>query len=569
MKGITRFLKGKSIKGKLNFVVRFMIVMMAVMGIAAGIGAFELRAQTHELTDNWIVANNIIAELDYMTSEYRLKQYGHICATTEEDQAAYEKLLVEIEAEIDVLAEEYSKTITTETDQEYFDLANAAWTRYKNATGDELLALSNAGKVEEAGNMMTGEAQDAFNEFQEHFDTLLAFNHEGSDSAAARAEEVFYGVIVLVILLTVLAAIASLVIAKTIIKGIVNPINELVDVAKEMTQGNLSAMAEYESKDEMGVLAEAMRTTVITLHDYVQEISDTLLEIAKGDLTKEFGQITDYLGDFASIKESFVYILKEFNATLDNIQQESKQVDSGSNDIAMAANDLATGTNEQAAAVEKLTSTINAVTDMAEEAAKEAEESYRNMMESVKDAEIERVKMQELQDEMARIKEISHEIEEIITTIEEIASQTSLLSLNASIEAARAGDSGRGFAVVADQIGKLATDSAQAVVDTKALIEKTIEEIDKGNEVTETAALGFEKIIKDMETFAEVSKKNSETSTSQAQALREVESGIESISSVTQANAAASEECSAISQELAARAEELDGLVKRFTLFSN
>ena len=186
---------------------------------------------------------------------------------------------------------------------------------------------------------------------------------------------------------------------------------------------------------------------------------------------------------------------------------------------------------------------------------------------SVKNAETEKKQMQELQEEMARIKEISNEVEAIIGTIEEIASQTSLLSLNASIEAARAGEAGRGFAVVADQIGKLATDSAQAAVNTKELIYKTIEEIDKGNKITVDAVDGFEKIIEELQKFARISQENSEVSTTQAQALGQVEEGIEQISEVTQANAASSEECSAIGQELAARATELDSLVKKFVLY--
>ena len=175
--------------------------------------------------------------------------------------------------------------------------------------------------------------------------------------------------------------------------------------------------------------------------------------------------------------------------------------------------------------------------------------------------------MQELQEEMARIKEISNEVEAIIGTIEEIASQTSLLSLNASIEAARAGEAGRGFAVVADQIGKLATDSAQAAVNTKELISKTIEEIDKGNKITVDAVEGFQRIIEELQKFATISQQNSEVSMTQAQALEQVEEGIEQISEVTQANAASSEECSAISEELAARATELDSLVKKFVLY--
>ena len=89
----------------------------------------------------------------------------------------------------------------------------------------------------------------------------------------------------------------------------------------------------------------------------------------------------------------------------------------------------------------------------------------------------------------------SKEIGNIITDIEDIASQTNLLSLNASIEAARAGEAGKGFAVVADQIGKLAADSAKSVVNTRDLIDKTLVEIEKGNTITRTTADAFNQII--------------------------------------------------------------------------
>ena len=190
---------------------------------------------------------------------------------------------------------------------------------------------------------------------------------------------------------------------------------------------------------------------------------------------------------------------------------------------------MAAGTSEQASAVEELTATITTVANMAENAAKEAESAYNEMLESVNEAQQERLQMKELQEEMTRIREISNQIVAIVTTIEEIASQTSLLSLNASIEAARAGDAGKGFAVVADQIGKLATDSAQAVVNTKKLIGETLEKIENGNRVTEETAVGFERIISELEKFAESAKANSEISKAQAQSLSQVEDGIEQI----------------------------------------
>ena len=204
---------------------------------------------------------------------------------------------------------------------------------------------------------------------------------------------------------------------------------------------------------------------------------------------------------------------------------------------------------------------------MAETSATKAEGAYQNVQVSVRNAQNEKVQMQQLEKEMLHIKEISSEIENIIASIEDIASQTNLLSLNASIEAARAGEAGRGFAVVADQIGKLATDSAQAAVTTKDLIEKTIQEIDKGNKITADTAKAFDGIIEGMQEIANIARTNAETSQTQAQALKQVEEGIEQISAVTQRNAASSEESSAISEQLAGKAMELDKLVNRFKLY--
>ena len=134
--------------------------------------------------------------------------------------------------------------------------------------------------------------------------------------------------------------------------------------------------------------------------------------------------------------------------------------------------------------------------------------------------------MNELLTEMEYITEISKEIGNIITDIEDIASQTNLLSLNASIEAARAGEAGRGFAVVADQIGKLAADSAKSAVNTRELIDKTLVEIEKGNTITRTTAGSFNQIIEDMKSFAELAENTMEKANSQAESLEQIGQGI-------------------------------------------
>ncbi|MBO5352363.1 MAG: MCP four helix bundle domain-containing protein [Lachnospiraceae bacterium] len=395
--------------------------------------------------------------------------------------------------------------------------------------------------------------------------SIYAVGEDYKNSSATTAYVMIAVGVILLILITSIAVGLT----RIMTKSIAEPVAQIEAAAKQLRVGDLSHgnAITYESEDELGVLAKNMKESINILDGYVKDICMNFEKVAKGDLSQDFDLIIDYLGDFASIKSSFVVILKEFNETLRQMKETSAQVDHGSEEVAGAANDLATGTSEQASAVEELTATIATVSSMADEAAKQAEVAYGNMMEAVTEAQEEKAQMQELQAEMIRIKEISSEIEAIVTSIEEIADQTSLLSLNASIEAARAGDAGRGFAVVADQIGKLATDSARAVVDTKELISKTVEEIDKGNKVTEKTAAGFERIIRELENFAESAKANSEVSRTQSMALQQVEEGVDQITLVTQQNAASSEECSAISEELAARATEMDSLVGRFTLY--
>ena len=567
MKKFVESMKDRSVKWKLNLMVKVSIILMSLLGVGALFGAWELNHQTKVLHDEWIQANNIIAELDYLTSAVRLKQYAHVISSSkaefEEHEAEIERLL----GEINTLIDAYELTIVNEIDRQYFETACAEWNRYLQATGEEFYKLSRAMELEKANAIMLGEGFDAFNEFQKNFDILLEFNHEGAESASNRATVIFYVICAMVVVLVAIATVVAISIAKLIIQGIMQPVDELMHAAAEMTQGRLDAEIEYESKDELGELADSIREVQTTLGEYVREISETLEVIAEGNLTKRFEDITEFRGEFISIKTSFVRILKEFNITLTKIREGAMDVDTGSDEIAGAAGDLATGTGEQASAVEELTATIMTVNNMAEQSAIAANQAAAQAADSVKEAEVERAHMNELQNEMEQIKQISTEIEAIVTSIEEIASQTSLLSLNASIEAARAGEAGRGFAVVADQIGKLATDSAQAVVNTKELIAKTVEAVDKGSRMTVTAAEGFGKIIDELESFAQMAHDVSESATSQAQALQQVEEGIEQISTVTQQNAAASEECSAISEELAARATEMTAQIDNFKLY--
>ena len=429
-----------------------------------------------------------------------------------------------------------------------------------------VVELAKRNKNDEALALFNSDYNDATEKLQ---DILVDIGKVASAEAKSQYTSARVTGLVSIILMILIGAgtVAFSTVIRTTITGIMlKPIQELESAAEKLKAGQLDVEINYESPDELGKLAGNFRQACKTLEVIVQDTSYLLGEMAEGNFNVSSNNPQIYIGNFKQQYESMSKLKHELSDTMTQIHEASEQVASGSGQLAGGAQALAEGATDQAGAVEELTATVESVSGIAESSAESASGAYQMVRTAVEQADQSREELQALTNAMERISSTSQEIQNIIGSIEEIASQTNLLSLNASIEAARAGEAGKGFAVVADQIGKLAGDSAQAAVNTRDLIEKSLQEIENGNQITEKTVAALNKILESMNDFANAAKGASESSTEQADMLKQIEQGIEQISSVVQSNSAAAEETSATSQELSAQSEGLKNLVGRFRL---
>lgn len=431
----------------------------------------------------------------------------------------------------------------------------------------ELGTSSDPDKRMQAQQMASEQMDPVFQQVYADMTSLLDSSVTNGNAMEAKLN-VFRVVIFIVILLIIGVGFAgSEKAGKGIARGIAEPLKALANRLDGFAAGDLTSdFPEVKTEDEVAEMNRAATAMAANLRMIIEDINQALNAMASGDWTVKFRYPDLYVGDLDALKQALRDIKYKMNEALYNVNEVSGQVSMGAGSLADAAQSLAEGATEQAGAVQQLQATITNITSMVDDTAEHTKNSSKQAKEYSAKADEGRTEMNHLMEIMARINETSEKISNIIGEIEDIASQTNLLSLNASIEAARAGEAGRGFAVVADQIGKLAEQSAQSAVNTRDLIGGTLEEIHAGNEAVDHASKTLSVIVEGVRKIAQDSEELTQIAATQADAMNQAESGVNQISEIVQSNSAAAEELSATSEELLAQSENMTNLVKQFNL---
>lgn len=248
------------------------------------------------------------------------------------------------------------------------------------------------------------------------------------------------------------------------------------------------------------------------------------------------------------------------------IQESAGQINASAGQVSTGAQALAQGTTEQASSVEELSARITEVSDQVKMNSENAETANVLATASGEVAQSTLENMNEMISAMHEISTTAENIKKVIKVIDDIAFQTNILSLNAAVEAARAGSAEKGFAVVADEVRNLAGKSSEAVKSTTSLIESALNAVYHGEEIAGRTHTAFEGLAEQVQKVVSTIGEISDASRAQADAIQEITSGVDQISAVIQTNSATSQESAAASEELSGQASMLNNLVKRFHL---
>ncbi|MCI8212837.1 chemotaxis protein [Pseudomonas sp. S25] len=480
------------------------LALTAVMGVFSIIQLGQVNDTASEIRDNWMPSMRAASGMRFFAANYRIKENRHVAALSIDDKNAIALEAAAERKQFETRLDTYEKLLSNDEDRRLFTVTKNDWAAYL-AVSKDLQALSNQSREDEARAMLAGESKRQFDLITGDLQKLVELNDAGAEAASQRGDALYDSARVSIVGVLIAALVIGLGLALFISRIISRPLKEAASVAEQLAEGNLNVRIEAGSKDETGMVINAMQNMV--------------------------GKLSHIIG--------------EVRNAADNLASASEEVSATAQSMSQATSEQAASVEETSASIEQMSASINQntenakVTDgMASKAAKEATDGGESVQQTV-----------------VAMKKIAQRI----SIIDDIAYQTNLLALNAAIEAARAGEHGKGFAVVAAEVRKLAERSQVAAQEIGELSSSSVDMAEKaGNLLNEMVP----SINKTSDLVQEISAASEE----QAAGVAQINTAMTQLNSVTQQNASSSEELAATAEEMSSQAEQLQQAMSFFTL---
>jgi len=495
--------------------VLLLTILMTIVGISH---MHTIAAETRDMMQQPLAKERLVSDW-YRLIHTSVRRTSAIAKSSDSSLGAYfAEDVASSGKEINTLQKQIEELVDSDDEKKIFAELGDARKRYI-AARDKIIALKKEDKLEEAGQVLQGAFKSGAADYVGGLGKLLDLQRKSIDQKAQQIEKVYdrsrgfqIGLGVLVILLGASCA-------WYLTRGITIPLQRAVDVASAVAANDLRSDIQVDSKDETGMLLEALKKMNQGLAGMVHDVRSSAANIA-----------------------------------------------SASGEIAAGNLDLSSRTEQQAAALEETASSMDELTSTVKQNADHAQQANKLALEASDVAMRGGEVVGKVVDTMGHIDASARRIVDIISVIDGIAFQTNILALNAAVEAARAGEQGRGFAVVATEVRNLAQRSAAAAKEIKDLIGDSVSQVEAGSKLVEQAGFTMSEVVDAIQRVTGIMSEISTASHEQSTGIEQVNRAISEMDGVTQQNAALVEEASAAAVSLQQQADALTTAVSVFKL---
>jgi methyl-accepting chemotaxis protein len=616
-----------SLKASLIGAFALLLVLLAGQGLFALSTVGGVFSDVETLATKWVPSVDITNKINTAIADLRGSQNRHLVNRTEAGMQRADDAIAENLKKLEERMNIYDGLVSSSEERELYSKFKDALATYLKQQS-ELMAMSRAGKKDEAADFLTSAMRETYNELDKLADGFRDINIAGAKQSYEDSTVDYHSARITTFLLLGVACLAGIGAMAFAVVGISRPINRTTDVMRTLADGDLSVAIPFTDRtNEIGEMARAVEVfkengikvrelnaqeaalqaksadlqasigevvSAAVAGDFTKRISKdydnadlnrfatqvnelvtsvdkgvaetrrVISALAEGDLTENMRG--EFQGAFGELQSNVNQTMTNLRAVLGEVRAAIDTINGGAGEMRTASGDLSKRTEQQAASLEETSSALEEITAAVKSSTERATEASHMVDEARRSTEQSSAVVKDAVAAMGKIEQASGEIGQIINVIDEIAFQTNLLALNAGVEAARAGDAGKGFAVVAQEVRELAQRSANAAKDIKALISRSGDEVHSGVKLVTATGEALGLIQGHVVKINEHVHSIATAAREQSTGLSEVSTAVNQMDQVTQQNAAMVEESTAATNRLADEAANLARLIARFRI---